>query len=429
MDVNNLITSVQAFFIEQYKGVEHSDSFLSFEPLGSMIDPEDFMDESGMISEIKATEQVSILGDRLPEIADIFLTGTTSLSSVYEVLIESAVFSGSKITAEDKTAYISKFGQVKSDSLQQFEYGKKASITTPEGSYLPVHAYPKKWYDPDGAFWVAKVFSTKEAAPNPPSNAGTGKAIPMVWRTRVLANPEIVKIAEEQPQRRKLTNLSAALRRNGGSQLNLERTIAPKLKSTLIKPLQFTRLNSTAFDLKKVALPADAEQKVEMKDMQVLKHFNFADRIKLTNHFLTNNPAPEVPVHADEFSMEFEYCIVYLDRPWFNTGLFHYANMWYCLMMKEKYFSSGEKDESNDGLLKCIPTAMILIKDLKIKASWTDSDKQQAQDSIGLGIFNLSGSTFSNNELATPGMQIIGWMCEVLPKLPAMDDPNVNFLT
>ncbi|MEJ7559911.1 MAG: hypothetical protein WKF66_16485 [Pedobacter sp.] len=392
-----------------------------------MIDPDDFKDESGMISEIKATEQVSILGDRLPEIEDIFLTGTSSLSSIYEVLIESVVFSGLKITAEDKTPYISKFGQVKSDSLKQFEEGKKASISTPEGNYLPVYAYPKKWYDPEGAFWVAKTFSTKEAVPAPLSNTGTSRKIPLLWRTKVSANPEIIKIASEQPQHGKIVNLSEVLKQDANNQINLNRIGVSRIKIQPFKTLQPTPGNSLMSKLKRARISGDREQKVEIGNMKVLKHFNFADRIKLTSHIITNNTLPEAPVHANEFMMDFEYCIVYLDRPWFNTALFHYANMWYCLMLKEKYFSSGEKDESNAGLLKCIPTAMILIKDLKIKAAWTDSDKQHAQDSVGLGIFNLSGSTFSNNELTTPGIQIIGWMCEVLPKLPAMDDPNVSF--
>ncbi|MFT4024350.1 MAG: hypothetical protein QM664_11260 [Flavihumibacter sp.] len=77
--------------------------------------------------------------------------------------------------------------------------------------------------------------------------------------------------------------------------------------------------------------------------------------------------------------------------------------------------------------MKCIRGAMILIKNLRITAQWTDNDKKNAVNSIGLGIFNLNESHFSGNELITPGMQVIGWVCEVTPSLPAMPDPFIQF--
>jgi hypothetical protein len=123
--------------------------------------------------------------------------------------------------------------------------------------------------------------------------------------------------------------------------------------------------------------------------------------------------------------MSFDYCFVNLERPWFDTSMFHYSNLWYCLSLPEDYFSTGGKDKANSGVLKSIPTAMILIKDLRIKAAWTEDDKTNAKNSIGLGIFNLNDSRFIDNELVTPGMQIIGWMCGILPKLPTMPDPNM----
>lgn len=189
----------------------------------------------------------------------------------------------------------------------------------------------------------------------------------------------------------------------------------------------FSARLATPPSIKKDAICAAEEirPKAELKNLNVLKRFNVADRVKLIGHMVNNDIAPVKPVQSNEFSMSFSYCIVYLDRPWFDTSMFHYTNLWYCLSLKEDYFSTGDKDETNYGVLKCIPSAMVLIKDLKIKAAWTDDDKANAQNSIGLGIFNVNGSEFINNELVTPGMQIIGWMCEVIPRLPAISDPNI----
>jgi hypothetical protein len=40
-----------------------------------------------------------------------------------------------------------------------------------------------------------------------------------------------------------------------------------------------------------------------------------------------------------------------------------------------------------------------------------------------LGPFSLINSSFDKNELTAPGMQVIGWFCQVVPVLPPMADP------
>jgi len=394
---------VRAFFSEQYKGVKNSNSFISFEPLGSMIDPSDFSDDNSGVADIKATEQLSILGDRLPEIEEVFIPDTGRLSSAYETLIESAVFSGAKITAEDKTSYIARFSEERSEALQKFEEGKKASILLPEGSYLPVYSFPKKWYDVNGPFWVNKTFSSAETPPVSPDPAPTpspapGKRIFLGWRTKLAVDPETLIQPDQPPQRVRLP-------------LNTMRT-APDNIIARVRPIG--------------AVQPIARPVMPIRNLNVLNKINFADRIRVTQQLVKNDTANVAPVHSNTFSMSFDYCMVYLDRPWFNTSMFSYSNLWYNLSLQEGYFSNGIKDNTNTGILKCVPTAMILIKNLKISAAWTEDDKANAKNSIGLGVFNLNNSAFVNNELITPGIQIIGWMCEVLPKLPVQGDPNLQ---
>lgn len=443
-NMNNLMENVRNFFTEQYQGVENSNSFLSFEPMGSMIDPNDFLDENDQISEIKATEQLSILSDRLPQIDSIFLANASRLSSVYEELIESAEFSGSNIDLEDKSSYINKFAEVKGESEFKFNEAKRASISTPEGDYLPVHGFPKKWFDPNSSFWVEKTFSAMDSAEQKPpvkqNPVATKKIIPLMWKTTLMTNPTILKADlavnlnrtfTVNKNIRSITDAKAAVMKQATPKARRpRRSIKPKapmaIRARAIndhrsqKVLFHPRKNTTV----KATLIAK-EAKTEWKNLQVLKHLDFADRVLLTSDIVKNNTAPEVQVRSDGFSMSFEYCIVHLDRQWFNTSMFHYSKIWYCLSLPENYFSTGTKDLENGGVLKSIPTAMILIKNLKIKASWTDDEKLTAKNSVGLGIFNLTDSTFVNNELVSPGMQIIGWMCEVLPKLPRMSDPNM----
>lgn len=430
MDINNLMENVRAFFAEQYKGVDKSNLFISFEPLGTMLDPSEFKDNESGISDIKATEQLSILGDRLPQISDIFLPTTNRMSTVYEMLLEGSVFTGTGITADDKTPYIARFGELKSESLSDLNDARKASIEMPEGTYLPVYGYPKKWYDPQSSFWVNKTFSEQEKKPAEQTKplSPAAKSLISAWRTKLVIDPETLTKAA---QKTKIdTRLIEPIKKNlllQAQAMPVNKTAAKVTPVTTVKPVATaTMINKVTLNTTAKVQPAPIQPLVEMKNLNLLKTIKFADRVRFTNELVKDNSTPPAPVQSNGFSMSFDYCIVNLERRWFNTSLFSYANLWYCLSMQENYFSTGAKDESNTGLLKCVPTAMILIKNLRIKAAWTDEDKANAKSSIGLGVFNLNDSTFSNNELVTPGMQIIGWMCEVMPKLPALGDPNIK---
>ncbi|MGB7393377.1 MAG: hypothetical protein WA913_03185 [Pricia sp.] len=463
MEIDNLMDHVRNFFSEQYKGVEKSNSFLSFEALGTMIDPNDFIDENDEISEIKATEQLSILGDRLPEIDDIFLTSTSRLSTLYKVMIEGAQFCGDSIKAEDLSPYLAKFGEVRSDAVFKFNEAIKASIERPEGDYLPVYGSPNKWYDPEASFWQTKMFSTKEDKKLPPDKNPSDKktAVPLLWKTKLMANPEILKTQVIQAVKLKPLRL---LTTANAFKANPVLHSKPQPMVAVVKPTEagkkslnqgpFTvsasstvktlnRPNSNPITIKasggapikvnpgqnKPNPPTTAQVKPNLvwSNLSVLKHLDVAERSKMTSQIARNSTVPEEPVRSNGFEMSFDYCIVNLDRGWYDTTMFHYSKLWYSLSLEENYFSTGTKNGENSGSLKCIPTAMILIKDLKIKAAWTNEDKQNAKNSVGLGIFNLSESTFTNDELNNPGMQIIGWMCEVLPRLPENSDPHVTF--
>jgi len=427
MDINNLIENVRSFFIEQYKNAEKSNLFISFEPLGSMIDPSDFKEGDDDINQIKATEQLSILGDRLPQIDDVFLPGTSRLSDSYDELIKSAVFTGIKINAEDKSDYIARFTEIKSESGFKLEEAKKASIQTPEGSYLPVYGYPKKWYDPKSAFWVNKTFSAKESDTAPPPVPPVRKPLNFGWRTKVVANTEHVEADTAPTAFQHLSKLSTIEMLRSAKKEDSTPIRSAQLMRTLRPGSFFATAASPVVKEASEVKPLSPSPVIELKSFNLLKNVNLAERVNLINAIVKNDTTAVAPVHSNEFSMSFDYCLVYLDRPWFNTSFFHYANMWFCLSLKENFFSSGTKDETNTGVLKCIPTAMILIKDLRISAAWTDDDKTNAANSIGLGFFNINKSEFINNELVTPGMQIIGWMCEVMPKIPAISDPSITF--
>jgi hypothetical protein len=138
-----------------------------------------------------------------------------------------------------------------------------------------------------------------------------------------------------------------------------------------------------------------------------------------------NNAVADEPVTSSKFSMSFDYCVVKLHRNWFDTKLLDISKLWHCLANEAGYFSTGKKEPSNKGKLRCIPKAIIVVKKIAIEANWSEADKKVAENSIGLGCFNLTESKFKDNTLNAPSIQIIGWICEVLPKLPLISDPNL----
>ncbi len=433
MNIEDLMENVHDFFIEKYEGVDKSSSFLSFEPLGTVIDPEDFEHETEEISELQAREQLSIMGDRLPEINPMYLTNTFRLSDVYEDLIKSSQFTGVKINLEDKSKYIAKFSEVRSEVVQKFEDASKSSITTPEGMYLPVYGSPKKWFDPKGSFWMAKSFSAKGPKKTAASKGTKTQKmlVPLMWRPKLEANVLEVKGKAKTKQ---ATPVKKAIALN-----KLQTQVLAKPVFSKVHFASQPKRNRAALSKKPSPVKVQPKKKPKsvkaktklasnffLNDLSVLKHLQVAERARLTNTMAQNTKVPTEPVHSNEFSMSFEYCIVKLHRPWFDSSLFHYRKLWYSMTHDKGYFSTGAKDETNKGVLKCIPTAMIIIKNLKLTAAWTEDDKKNAKSSVGLGIFNVNDSVFMGNDLVNPGMQIIGWMCQVMPEMPVLNDPNIS---
>lgn len=439
MVTEDLMENVKNFISDSYAGVDKTSSFLSFEPLGCMLDESDFTESNEEINKIKATEQISILGDQIAPIAPRFIPGSSRISSTYEELIESATFTDSNLNVEDLTPYMSKFGEVKNEALSKFHDGQRASINTPSGTYLPVFANPDNWYDTNGNFWSRKTFNaTDDQSSNEKAKKKLEKQkFPLMWKYNLKANPEILKeitVKDTKPAhgfKGSDVKRDFKIKRNLFRPGNQPKIMVGEQKKPEPKPklmLQHLKLKPFLFEKRskeKPKLAGHTTPKLAIKNLNVLSTLQIADRLKVSNAIAKGSESEVEPVQSDQFSMTFDYCIVHLDRPWLNKSLFHYSKLWYCLALNEGYFSTGMKDETNDGKLNCIPSAMILIKDLRIKAAWTNEDKINAKKSIGLGVFNINNSNFVNNELRIDGIQIVGWICEVLPKLPAISDPNL----
>lgn len=394
MNSNELAGHVRDFFLQQYNALNRSDSFIAFEPLGNVIDTE----LAGQTAGVLAGEQLSILADDIPEISDVYVNGLSSLSSVYSSLVHASTFWAGKSETTDKSEYMSLFGKIKNEILGKLEQADRASVNDPGGKYYPCMAFPENWYDAASNVWTHKTFtmSDKKTAP---SSSPVGQSAAFVWRNKI----------DVSQMGKKTKVLTGAV-----TDLKTAQIFTKFARPVLLPQKELRQVSRTQSVLKRETLQT------------ATKEVGIAGTAAINRTIANTGIVQTRPLNSSGFSLSFDYCLVQLHRYWFDTRIFDSPELWYALTQNEAAYSTGKKNAENHGLLRCVTKAMIVIKDLKITANWSEEDSVSATSSVGLGCFNLTKSQFSNNQLSAPSIQIIGWICEVLPKLPLHSDPNMN---
>lgn len=174
-------------------------------------------------------------------------------------------------------------------------------------------------------------------------------------------------------------------------------------------------------------------------------------------------------------SIDLEYGLVEIQRPWLLTDLFHLRN-WYLRGSHKGVISDGSIEGQagkESPLLPMIPTHFLVVRNVRISAehwnsdgstlsSWySNSSSSGSSHSSGVsggvsvpvfGPFSISasashsesgfegqfsdesGSSYSNDygahwdgqTLEIKGAQIVAWLSEVLPSCPPLDDPSLG---
>ena len=134
------------------------------------------------------------------------------------------------------------------------------------------------------------------------------------------------------------------------------------------------------------------------------------------------------PPKSPGFKLRFDYCIVTIERSWLKPELFDFAKLFYCQSLPEGYFSTGEETVLNKGVLRAIPKAFIVIKNLEIEANWLEEEFKTAREADGLGFFNLKKKQIpgGSKKIISAAIQTICWICEVVKKTPANADPGIK---
>jgi hypothetical protein len=434
MELEKLAQNVRDFFLSQYKskGGSPATSFIAFEPLGHLLSPDDFK-LNGQVDATVAAEELSRMCDKVPSVSDIFdADNTRTFSGTYGELISALQFADRNINAPDKKPYLARFGQIKSHADQIYQ--SQASIENPRDSIFLTRGRPSGWYDPASGIWTRSSISQASVVQTPPTPAPVPAKILWKMDYKPAAGPggHINQIVRDPEYVQKIN--AVGVQQHLAAQQSA--TAMPHLQAmaAIKTPLTATPTAAGASVVSAGASPVLIRANtVPVVSRQTYSAINvalpFSQRVLLNRDFIQVNNLQTQEVKSQNFQMDFNYVFITLERSWLLTDVFDNATLWYALAHKADYYSTGKSSPDNSGALRAIPNAMIVVKDLAITAQWSEEDRRAAVNSLGFGAFNTSHSYFSStnsNQLIAPGIQVIGWICDVVPRMPVNDDVNMK---
>ena len=141
---------------------------------------------------------------------------------------------------------------------------------------------------------------------------------------------------------------------------------------------------------------------------------------------------------ADDFSAQYDFLAVDIDRPWFIPELFGLPSWGEGTAYPPGSLSTGDKSmaDQQNAKFSLLPVRMVVIRNLSISVDTSSSEYDatqkalQANLSVGYGPFSISGNyahgsksqTYQahedNGTYTLNGMQILGYMCQIMPYSP-----------
>lgn len=134
--------------------------------------------------------------------------------------------------------------------------------------------------------------------------------------------------------------------------------------------------------------------------------------------------------------VSFKYTLVTIRRPWMTFNLLGTQGWNLGNLYGKGAISNGTKTGQDGAVMPLLPTSFVVVKDVKISATWSKSDldfiKSQisAGGGFGIGPFSISGnyansksketfaSAFAGGTITVPGVQIIGFISQIVPFCP-----------
>lgn len=444
-------------------------SFLQLAWPGIALSPADFKDPAapaGPYDAGYAEETFSFLSNIAPTFDPThFVNSGFEVDDLYQLVISGAVPAG----ADPNQLLANPAYRLFSDAQFEFVSARRGSRKDPGVFYYPCQALPTDWYTEAGAnAWP--TFSTGGAPPPPLAQSqlgqrgGAGLLGKGLWLLKPIATEQALKDKLQQAIQAKATRLAGLLRPVSSQSIRpLERNFGlassvlvagaslaagpkpvggaagpgqPPAPPTAAALQNFVRLNA-ALDLKKQLRPDPlvspghlppamvSQARIDPSRFEILgsRLLPFNKKLILTS-LLNEQLVPQAVSPASRnFSISFRYAQVTISRPWLKLALLTTRN-WYIPGTPADAYATGAPSASAD-MFPLLPTSFIVIRNLKITASWSAEDRANASKAAAFGPFSTQGGTFTNDTLEIPGLQVIAWLSKLMPALPPLKDPTL----
>lgn len=139
--------------------------------------------------------------------------------------------------------------------------------------------------------------------------------------------------------------------------------------------------------------------------------------------------------NAEQVKLQFKWATVNIKRSWMSPFLFGLPH-WKTDVTGKGGFSSGSRNGQQNSLFPLLPMAFLAVKDVTVTANFSQEEVDRAKRAIsaggkvGWGPFSVGGhyehgssrehvaGTVGNAGFTMPGVQIIGWINQILPMCP-----------
>ena len=414
-DPTNLMGQVYDLFTSLYPNTAGGSAVLAFEKLGLPISSDMFKvnPTDNALSPALAIERLSQIANTVLVVAGDSVQHTDrTIDAQLQLLVQQSVPATPDMAAS--------LGAAKMPAGQAFDSMALGSLEGPF-TFHPAYASPTDWYDPTAAGnWTAHTIgqgTPPAATPSPQQPPRPIVLQPPMWRVMpaqaapVLAQP----ITPAHP-------LVAA----APAPMPAARPMAMPMMRPMGAPVMAPHLAPAPVPVPHpILVPPPPAHIVSSPPSPVpttpAPMMNITTIARTNVGIVANSTAQ--PVTGNALSITFEHCIVTLTRPGYPQG-FMTLRDWYLPGYSKGDFSHGT-GVSDAALIPLVPTGFVAIRNLSIRASWSDQDRAAAQQSASFGPFSLVGRNFDvgSGALNCPGIQIIGWFLTPLPLLPPNTDP------
>ena len=435
IDLQPLVDRFYDYFLDLYRRQNHPEPagtqadvakagqpFLAFSNIGTPITPEMFKLQDGSASVALVEEQFSGLANLLPELdgTSIASSGLLSADGAYSAMLAQA----QPMTAED----LPNLGAIKGPAELAFDQASKLPLIYGGIEYRPALPIPPDWSLPSGsAAWAAYNFTTEQTTsvtpPSPPLIGVPRPNTPWRWRvappTLMATVRSIDTVATNMPSSPRAAMPAVEGVATARTPLILARP-APATMALVSRSVSAARVMTDVRVAERVIKPAQAlPATLQPALVRVMRPQVLQEQFQEVR-------AQSQPQAVTSTSMElsFHYCLVATRRPWISSA-FLTARNWFIPRMRAGEIASGTG--LGQGFFEVMPTAALCVRDLTIKAVWSAEERAVLPALTKFGPFSLIGSVLdtTSTSLVCPGIQIIGWVMEPMPKLPPNSDPSL----